>query len=121
MKKILLVEDDIFLRQIISKRLLDSGYDVVTVISGKDALGRIVKDKPDLVLLDILLPEMDGFEILKKARENKDISNIPIAVLSNLTQQSDIDKALNLGAVDYFIKSQFTSEEVEEKIKALLK
>ena len=121
MKKILLVEDDEFLRQIIGKNLSDSGYSVIMAVNGKDAIERMIADKPDLVLLDLLLPEVDGFEVLKQAKQNKEISNIIIVALSNLTQQSDITRALELGAADYFIKSQFTSKEIEEKIKGMLK
>ncbi len=120
-KKILLIEDDDMLRELITKRLTDGGYQVTQAINGIDGLGAIKQINPDLVLLDIILPGMDGFEILEKIKNDNQISKIPVIMLSNLSQASDIEKALKLGATDYFIKVNFTSDDVLEKIKNILK
>ncbi len=120
-KKILLIEDDNMLRELITKRLTDGGYQVAQAIDGINGLMAVKEIRPDLVLLDIILPGMDGFEILEKIKSDDQISKIPVIMLSNLSQTSDIEKALKLGASDYFIKINFTSDDVLEKIKNILK
>jgi DNA-binding response OmpR family regulator len=120
-KKILIIEDDDMLRGLITQRLTKEDYKISQAIDGISGLKAIREEKPDLVLLDIILPGMNGFEVLENAKKDPIISGIPIAILSNLSQQEDKDKALGLGAVDYFIKVNFTSEEILEKIKSILR
>ncbi|TSD06068.1 MAG: two-component system, OmpR family, alkaline phosphatase synthesis response regulator PhoP [Parcubacteria group bacterium Athens0714_12] len=121
--KILIIEDDQFLRELCEKKLKKEGFNVLTAIDGKSGLEKIIEEKPDLVLLDIVLPMMDGFEVLKRIRQQNDmeIITIPIIILSNLGQENDLEKAKKLGANDYLIKAQFTTDEITEKIKKNLK
>ena len=118
MKKILLVEDDPFLIDIYTTKLREENFKVVVADNGDRALELIEKEKPDLVLLDIVLPNKDGWEILKeiKAKNNK----IKVIILSNLGQKEEVEKGLNLGAEKYLIKSNFTPSEVVEEIKKLI-
>lgn len=120
--KVALVEDDPFLREICSKKLAKEGYTVYEAIDGQQALDTVKKVKPDIVLLDIILPAIDGFQILHELRQNSDkaIASVPIIMLSNLGQDDDIKKAMEMGANDYLVKAHFTTEEIAEKIKKIL-
>ncbi len=120
--KVLLVEDDNFLREISSKKLVKEGFTVYEAIDGEQALKGVEEVKPDIVLLDIILPAIDGFQILANIRSNKDpeIAKIPVIMLSNLGQEDDIKKAMDIGANDYLVKAHFTTEEIVEKIKSVL-
>ncbi|MBI4779678.1 response regulator [Candidatus Falkowbacteria bacterium] len=117
--KILLVEDDSFLRDICFKKLKKEGFNVVTAVDGEEAVKKVSEFKPAIVLLDIILPAMDGFEVLKEIRSHKDIlvKNVPVIMLTNLGQEEDNKKAISLGASDYLVKAHFTTEEIVEKIK----
>lgn len=119
---VLLVEDDSFLRDICSKKLAKEGFTVHEAIDGSQALEGVVKIKPDIVLLDIILPAIDGFQILNEIRGNADkkVAKVPVIMLSNLGQEDDIKKALDAGANDYMVKAHFTTEEIVGKIKKIL-
>ncbi len=119
-KKILLIEDDDMLRELITKKLTEGGYRVTQSIDGTNGLAAVSREKPDLVLLDIILPKMNGFEVLEKIKQDPALSNVPVIMLSNLSQEENMEKALRLGASDYFVKINFTSDEVLEKIKNIL-
>jgi len=119
-KTILVVEDDKFLRDLIAQKLLKEGFDVVEAIDGEQGVKKIEEEKPDLVLLDLILPGIDGFEVLSRTKENPVLAEIPVIILSNLGQKDDIEKGLNLGAVDYLIKAHFTPGEIIEKVKKVL-
>jgi len=120
--KVLLVEDDAFLSDICSKKLVKEGYTVHCAIDGMQALEGAKRIKPDIILLDIILPAVDGFQILNELRHMEDqaISKVPIIMLSNLGQDDDIQKAKEMGANDYMVKAHFTTEEIVDKIKKLL-
>lgn len=120
--KIILVEDEQLLREICSKKLQKMGFNVSTAIDGAEALKKIKNEKPDLVLLDIMLPTMDGFEILKQLRSeaNPAVAKIPVVMLSNLGQDSDVKRAMQLGANAYMIKAEFTTDEITMKVKEVL-
>ncbi len=120
-KKILIVEDDKFLRDLISQKLTKEGYDVDEAVDGEEGVKMIKEVNPDLVLLDLILPGIDGFEVLVKMKENSNISSTPVIILSNLGQKEDVEKGLKLGAVDYLIKAHFTPGEIIDKIRAVLK
>lgn len=120
MAKILIVEDDKFLRELIAKKLMREGYEVEEAIDGEDGVKKIKEMMPDLVLLDLILPGIDGFEVLKRVKEDDKTASIPVVILSNLGQKDEIEKGLNLGAVDFLIKAHFTPEEIVEKIKLVL-
>jgi len=119
-KKILIVEDDKFLRELIAQKLLNEGYEISEAVDGEKGMKSIQGGKPDLVLLDLILPGMDGFEVLSKMKENPVLAGIPVVVLSNLGQKEDIEKALKMGAKDYLIKAHFTPGEIIGKIKGVL-
>jgi len=121
-KIVLIVEDEPFLRELCTKKLTMLNYEVEIAIDGKEAVKKINAKKPGLVLLDLIIPGLDGFNVIEKVRKNPDktISEVPIVVLSNLGQQEDIDKAIGLGANDYLIKSNFTITEIVDKVKGYL-
>jgi len=120
-KKILIVEDDKFLRELISQKLVREGYDIAEAIDGEKGIKAVREEKPDLILLDLILPGIDGFEVLTKIKEDPKIAQIPVIILSNLGQKDDIERGLKMGAVDYLIKAHFTPGEIIEKIKTSLK
>lgn len=120
MEKILLIEDDKFLRELIIQKLGKEGYDVVEAAEGEAGVVKMAEEKPDLVLLDLILPGIDGFEVLRRIKENVEIASVPVIILSNLGQRDDVEKGMELGAVDYLIKAHFTPGEIVEKIKAIL-
>ncbi len=120
-QKILIVEDDKFLRELITRKLTSEKYEVVEAIDGEEGLKKIQEEKPDLVLLDLILPGIDGFEVLSKVKEDPALSSIPVIILSNLGQREEVEKGLKLGAVDYLVKAHFTPNEIVEKMKEVLK
>jgi len=120
-KKILIVEDDKFLRELMSRKLREEGYEVLEAIDGDAGLKKMKKEKPDLVLLDLILPEIDGFEVLAAKKEDPEIAKIPVIILSNLGQREDVEKGLSLGAIDYLIKASFTPGEIVKKVKNILR
>jgi len=119
-KTVLIVEDDKFLRELISRKILNEGFDISEAVDGEDGLKKVKEEKPDLILLDLILPGIDGFEFLARIKEDSSLAQIPVIILSNLGQKEDIEKGMKLGAVDYLIKAHFTPREIIEKIKANL-
>lgn len=117
--KVLLVEDDSFLRDICFKKLTKEGFNVAVAVNGEEAVKKVDEFMPAIVLLDIILPAVDGFEVLKAIRANKNnmIKKVPVIMLTNLGQEEDNKKALDLGASDYLVKAHFTTEEIVTKIK----
>jgi DNA-binding response OmpR family regulator len=120
--KVLLVEDDNFLRSICSQKLIKEGFEVVEAVDGVQALKEMEKIKPDVILLDLVMPSMDGFEVLAKIRNHQDkkIAVTPVIILSNLGQDEEIKKALSLGANMFLVKANFTTGEIVKKVKKLL-
>jgi len=116
-KTILIIEDDKFLRELIVQKLLKEDYEISEAVDGEEGFKKIKEEKPDLVLLDLILPGIDGFEVLSKVKEEPNLTKIPIIILSNLGQKEDIEKGMKLGAIDYLIKAHFTPGEIIEKIK----
>jgi DNA-binding response OmpR family regulator len=119
-KTILLVEDDEFLAELYATKLKMDGYQVFLAVDGEKGLKQIKEKRPDLVLLDIILPKMDGFEVLKNLKSDKVLSTIPVILLTNLSQKDEVKKGLALGANDYLIKAHFMPSEVVKKIEQLL-
>ena len=118
-KKIIVVEDEPILLKALNIELLSAGFEVLSATAGDSGLELISKEKPDAVLLDLLLPKMNGFEILRQLQENPQLKTIPVIVLSNLGQKDEQKKALGLGAIDYFIKSNTNLDGVVEKLQHL--
>ena len=119
-KKILVVEDDRFLRELITQKLLREGYEVNEAVDGEEGVEKTKEIKPDVILMDLILPGIDGFEAISKIKENSELENIPIVILSNLGQRDDVERGLKLGAVDFLIKAHFTPGEIIEKIEKVL-
>lgn len=120
-KRILIVEDDRFLRELIVRKLSNEGYEVVEAVDGEQGLQKTKEVKPDIVLLDLILPGIDGFEVLTLKKDDPAIAGIPVIVLSNLGQKEDVEKGIGLGAADYLIKAHFTPGEIIEKVQNILK
>ncbi len=120
MSKILVVEDDKFLREMISRKLDKEGYDVIQAVDGEKGEIKIKEEKPDLVLLDLILPGIDGFEVLERVKKDPSVSEIPIIILSNLGQKSEVERGINLGAIDFLIKAHFTPAEIVKKIREII-
>ncbi len=118
--KVLLVEDDSFLRDLISQKLIKEGFQVSQGVDGEDGFLKATKEKPHIVLLDLILPGLDGFEVLKKIRADATMNAMPIIILSNLGQKDDIEKGIQLGATDYLVKAHNTPGEIIEKVKSTL-
>ncbi len=117
--KVLLVEDDPFLVDIYVTKLKEQGYSAVQVTDGEKVLEQVRKEKPDLVLLDIVLPHMDGWEILSQLKADNELKNTKVVVLSNLGQKEEVEKGLQLGAERYLIKAHYTPSQVVEEIKKI--
>lgn len=120
MKKILFIEDESALQKTFGEILKQEGYEMTSALNGEVGLRLAKTQKPDLILLDLILPRVHGFEVLKKLKEDKETKDIPVIVLTNLEGIGDIDKALELGATTYLVKAQYSLEEVVEKIKKAL-
>lgn len=119
-KKILLVEDDSFLLDIYSTKLRDAGFEVDTAMDGEDCLKMLKENIPDLLLLDIVLPSIDGWELLAKIKKNKKTKDLKVVILSNLGNKEEVERGARLGAIKYIIKAQHTPSEVAEQIKEIL-
>ena len=118
--KILLVEDDSFLLSMYAAKFELENFKVVTADDGEKAVRLALKEAPDIILLDIILPKIDGFEVLRRLKDSKDTVNIPVILLTNLSQKEEIEQGLSLGAKDYLIKAHFMPSEVVNKIKKIL-
>lgn len=118
--KILLIEDDFFLSDIYRTKLTRENYDVRIAEDGVEGLHQVNEFQPDLVLLDIMIPKMDGLEVLKKVKADFRLQNIPVILLSNLGQDNIEKGGRELGAVDYILKSDYTPKKVIERMKRYL-
>ncbi|QQS60889.1 MAG: response regulator [Candidatus Moraniibacteriota bacterium] len=119
-KKVLLAEDDVFVSDVYSMRLRKEGYDVTLAKDGREALDQLNRDIPDILLLDIMMPYMDGMEVLEIVKKKEEFKNIPVIMLTNLSEKENIQKTIEMGASDYLIKSHFTPSEVVEKVNITL-
>jgi len=120
MKKILFIEDESALQKTVGEILKQEGCEIISALNGEVGLRLVKEKKPDLVILDLVLPKMHGFEVLKKIKENAETKDIPVIILTNLEGVEDIDKAIELGATTYLVKAQYNLKEVVEKIKKIL-
>ena len=120
MNKILIVEDEEFLVRALKDNLEAEGCTVDAVMNGEEAVERLRAHRPDLILLDLLMPKRDGFYVLEQVKKSPELKLIPVIVLSNLGGDAEIKRALEMGADDYFVKSQHPIEEVIEKAKEYL-
>lgn len=120
-KHILIIEDDKFLEGLLARKLEKEEFTVTIAANGAEAFNKIKELPPDLILLDIILPDMNGFEILETLKKNKETKDIPVIILSNLGQNEDMERSLKIGAADHLIKAHFTPQEIVGKIKTFLK
>ncbi|MFC1598323.1 response regulator transcription factor [Patescibacteria group bacterium] len=120
--KVLIIEDDKFLSELISTKLTKEGYNISLATDGESGVEMAVSEKPEIILLDIMLPGMSGFEVQEALNKHEDetVKNIPVLILSNFGQESKVQQGLKLGAKDYLVKANFTTGEIVEKIKATL-
>lgn len=116
-KTILVVEDDSFLVKIYISKLTREGFEVVAAYNGEEGINKAKSQKPDLILLDLVLPKKDGFSVLEDLKKDQKLKKVPVLIMSNLGQESDIIKGKEMGAVDYLIKANASINEVVEKIK----
>ena len=119
-KKVLIIEDDDFLIQMYATKLELENFSVLMATDGAKGLKMVAKERPDLVLLDLNLPVMDGFAVLEELKKNSETRAIPVLVLTNYGQKDKVDKCLNLGAEDYLIKAHFVPSEVIDRIKKII-
>lgn len=121
MKKVLIIEDDSFLLELEATKIKKNNYEILTAQTGEDGMKKILEPGVSIILLDLLLPNFDGFEILKKIKETEATKKIPVIVFSNCAEQKDVDKAIGLGATRFMVKSNFSLEELIEEINKYLK
>jgi len=116
-QKILIIEDEEIMIHLLSKKISEEGYDVSVAVNGEEGLAQMRKVKPDLILLDIVMPKMGGIETMEEMQKDENLKNIPVIIISNSGQPVEIDKAKQLGAKDWLVKTEFDPKEVIEKIK----
>lgn len=119
-RRILLAEDDRFLRKAAEARLRQGGFTVLAAVDGEEALRLARAETPDLVLLDLIMPKIQGFEVLKALKADPATASIPVIVLSNLGQERDVQRAMELGAVAYFIKAHLSLHELVQRVSEVL-
>lgn len=119
-KKILLVEDDQYIIDVYKTKLEKEGYRVIVVQDGKDFFPILEKENPDLILLDIVLPHVDGWEILKALRKNPKFKEKKVVIISNLSQREEIEKAREFGVIKFLVKAHYTPSEIVEEIKKII-
>lgn len=119
-KKILLVEDEEIMIDLLQKKLTKEGYDVSVARDGEEGLRLMRETKPDLILLDVIMPKMGGFEVMEEMNKDPELRTIPVVIISNSGQPVELDRAKQLGAKDWLIKTEFDPKEVLEKVKNII-
>ncbi|MFA6215434.1 MAG: response regulator [Patescibacteria group bacterium] len=120
MIKVLVAEDDRFLSKAYEVKLKKEGFEPILVANGEEAIAKAKSEKPDIILLDLVMPKIDGFEALAELKQNSETKSIPVIILSNLGQEDDIKKGKELGAEDYLVKSNIAINSVVAKIREVL-
>jgi DNA-binding response OmpR family regulator len=118
--KILIIEDDRYISKMYQLKLSLEGYDVQVAENGREGVDKVKEFLPNIILLDILMPELDGFEVLKIVKSDDVTKDIPVLIMSNLGQEDHVEKGMKLGAIGYIVKSQYTPSKVVEKIKSVI-
>jgi CheY-like chemotaxis protein len=119
-RKILLAEDNVLLSKVSAAALRRSGFEVVLAADGEEALDKARSESPDVILLDVIMPKLQGFEVLAALRADPSMAGIPVVMLSNLGQAEDVEEALRAGAVAYFIKSELKGNQLVERLTQVL-
>ena len=117
MKKILIIEDEELIYELLQRKLTQEGYEISIAKDGVEGLEKMREVKPDLILLDIVMPKKGGFEVMEEIQKDENLKDIPVIVISNSGQPVELDKAKALGARDWLIKTEFDPQEVIEKVK----
>jgi two-component system alkaline phosphatase synthesis response regulator PhoP len=120
MKKILIIEDEVFLSKVLKLKFTEEGFDVSTASDGEAGLKKARENMPDLILLDLILPKLSGFEVLEKLKKDPQTKAIEVIVLSNLGQEDDVKRCKQLGAKDYLVKANWSLADVINKVKTYL-
>jgi len=115
-KKILIIEDEEVLTKVLKRKLVSEGYDVSTAKNGNEGLAKMKKEKPDLILLDIVMPEKGGFEVMEEMNKDEELKDIPIVIISNSGQPVEFERARKLGVDDWLVKTEFGPQEVLDKV-----
>lgn len=118
--KVLFIDDDNFLRKVYKAELGDHGYEVELAVDGEEGLQKVQTMDPDLIILDMIMPKKNGFEVLTTLQSDPKTKNIPVIILSNLGQEDDVKKGLDLGAVDYLVKDNITLSAIIDKVSQYL-
>jgi len=121
MKKILLIEDEELIIKLLSKKLAAIGYDVSLAMNGQEGVEKMKQNIPDLVLLDIVMPRMGGFEVMTEMKKDEKLAKIPVIIISNSGQPLELERAKELGAADWLVKTEFDPKEVAEKIQKYIR
>lgn len=123
MKKILIIEDDAILLSVLADNLIQAGFKIIKADNGETGLASALDQKPDLILLDLLLPKMDGFTVLKKLRENEWGMRVPVIILTNLSSPTSVSKAMESmdGVFEYIVKSDWKIEDLIDRVRERLK
>lgn len=119
-KKVMIVEDDKFLSFLLKSRLEKDGFTVEQMFDGEEAIQRLKQEVPDLIILDLIMPKVTGFEVLKTVSVTPELAQVPVVIVSNLAQDSDIEKARELGAKEYYVKVKVSMDDLVNRIKTLL-
>jgi len=120
MKKILIIEDESVLQKTFGDLFTGEGYETISALDGEEGLNLAKNKKPDLILLDLILPKIHGLDLLKQLKELPETRDIPVVILTNLEGTGEVEKALELGATTYLIKASYTLKEVLSKVKQVL-
>ena len=118
--KVLVVEDEEILLTALKEELENGGYEVAGAVDGQEGLDKVKSFKPDLILLDLVMPKMDGMEMLRKLKEDNENRDVPVVILTNLSDYERISEALSLGAMDYLVKANYKLEDLLEKVKTVI-
>lgn len=119
MPKVLIIDDDPFIADMYVIKFKDERFEVATAHNGKDGLKKITEFNPDVILIDVVMPDMDGFQVLEELKKRGDKPH-KIIMLTNLGQKEDVERGIGLGATDYMVKAHFTPSEVVERVRGLL-
>lgn len=120
MKKILFIEDEPALQRAVVQVLTDEGYQMFSAMDGESGVEIAKKELPDLILLDLIVPKMDGFAVLGELKNDPETKEIPVVVLTNLEGSADVERALALGAQTYLVKTNYRLEEITQKVKSII-
>lgn len=118
--KILMIEDDLFLRKVYRDKFDHEGFVFIEATNGVEGTNKVISEKPDLILLDLVLPKKNGFDLLLEIRSSPETKDIPVIILSNLGQEADVQSGLELGANDYLVKTEISLSEVVARVKKFL-